>query len=89
MIWNTLRYCVNGIVTYFPDAIGNSDNMTIEENVLIGTWKAVEYGKGIVITTHLHATESKEIKKYYESYSVVRITNNTIINYTCPLAIYR
>ncbi|MCS7365629.1 MAG: hypothetical protein NDF54_09345, partial [archaeon GB-1867-035] len=53
-----------GIVTAFPDAIGNCGNMIIRGNILQGIGNSTgEKGIGIGITTRMWSIETKKSKK--------------------------
>ena len=94
---NTFISCLNGILTSFPDAIGNYGNLTIKNNVLIGTYYAewVEHGRkkywpGIGIGVGTAAYRPDEIEerwKAYNSKAYIEIYGNRVENFTYALVI--
>ena len=92
---NTIRSCLNGISTAFPDAIGNYGNISISHNRLYGllnyTWlengkPITAYGIGIGLSTYAwHPEENQERYKVYSSTAIMNIFNNYIYNYTYPI----
>ncbi len=94
---NTFISCLNGILTSFPDAIGNYGNLTIRNNLIIGTYYAswIEkdrirywYGIGIGVGTRAYRpNENSERWRVYNSKSIITIAGNTVINYTYALIV--
>ncbi|RLE95622.1 MAG: hypothetical protein DRJ55_01500 [Thermoprotei archaeon] len=94
---NTLKYCLNGILTSFPDAIGNYGNLTIEGNELQGLqsarwkergrmreWKGIGIGVG---TRAYRPQENNERYRIYSSKAEIRILSNRVENFTYALVI--
>ena len=94
---NTFISCLNGILTSFPDAIGNYGNLTMRNNVLVGTYYAewVEHGRkkywpGIGIGVGTAAYRPDEIEerwKVYNSKAYIEIYGNRVENFTYALVI--
>jgi hypothetical protein len=92
---NTVRNSVNGIVTDFPDAIGNNGDLLIENNLITGISNEVpeirgrvEKDVGIAVGTRIHSPgENEERKALYETETEIRIVGNTISNFYYGLAV--
>ena len=94
---NTFTSCLNGILTSFPDAIGNYGNLTIINNTLTGTYYAEwsEQGRrklwpgiGIGVGTAAHRPEeNKERWKVYSSKARIEIRSNRVENFTYALVV--
>jgi len=94
---NTFISCLNGILTSFPDAIGNYGNLTIRNNVLIGTYYAkwAEQGRekcwlgvGIGIGTAAYRPdENGERWRVFNSRAYIEICGNRVENFTYALVI--
>jgi len=94
---NRFENCINGIITSFPDALGNYGNLTIKDNVSEGqknsSW--YEYNKlkvwktiGIGISTNAYRPdENSERFKVYNSFAKVVISNNIVRNYSYPIVL--
>ncbi|HDD63721.1 MAG: hypothetical protein DRJ32_02390 [Thermoprotei archaeon] len=94
---NTFISCLNGILTSFPDAIGNYGNLTIRNNLIVGTYYTswIEkdktkywYGIGIGVGTRAYRpNENGERWRVYNSKSTIVIAGNEVVNYTYALIV--
>ena len=94
---NMLISCLNGILTSFPDAIGNYGNLTIRNNVLIGTYYAEwaergreKYWPGVGIgigTAAYRPDENEERWRVYSSKAYIEIRGNRVENFTYALVV--
>ena len=94
---NRINSALNGILTSFPDAIGNYGNITISRNNITGIFSYIWYeggrrktfkGIGIGIGTRAYSPrENSERWKIYSSPALIKICKNSVSNFTYGLVI--